>query len=147
MSNSVPVLLASTWLGLAVLLCTFAWFAKRRVIGLSLPIAVTLAALAVYIPTGSARFTKPPPGDYSVVGDDIVPNVAIWVLLKEGSNPPVYFRLPYSNYQADKLQQAMDGEGGVKATVGDEGGVSFDGPPPVTGAEPKTPEVPALTIP
>ncbi|RUU81299.1 hypothetical protein [Mesorhizobium sp. M7A.F.Ca.MR.362.00.0.0] len=140
-------ILASTWLALAVLLCAAAWFAKRRVIGISLPVAVTIAALAVYIPTGSARFTKPPPGDYAVVGADIQVNVAIYVLLKEGSNPPVFYKLPYSNSQADKLQQAMDGEGGVKATVGDEGGVSFDGPPPVTGAEPKTPEVPALTIP
>jgi hypothetical protein len=140
-------ILASVWLGLALLLSVFAWFAKRRIIGLSLPIAVALAALAVYIPTGSARFTKPPPGDYSVVGADIQVNVAIYVLLKEGSNPPVFYKLPYSNSGAGQLQQAMDGEGGVKATVGDEGGVSFDGPPPITGAEPKTPEAPALTIP
>ena len=140
-------LLASTWLGLAVLLCTFAWFAKRRLVGLSLPIAVAAAALAVYLPTGSPRFTKPPPGDYDVVGADIVPNVGIWVLLKEGSAPPVYFRLPYSNSQADKLQNAMDGEGGVKAKVGQEGGVSFDGPPPVTGEPPKAPEQPAVSIP
>lgn len=140
-------LIASDWLGLAVLLCAAAWFAKRRIIGLSLPIAVALAALAIWVPTGSPRFTKPPPGDYSVVGADIVPNVAIWVLLKEGSNPPVFYKLPYSNTQADQLQNAKDGEGGVKATVGDEGGVSYDGDPPVTGAEPKTPEVPALSIP
>lgn len=140
-------LLASTWLGLAVLLCTFAWFAKRRVIGLSLPFAVALAALAVYVPTGSPRFTTPPPGDYKVVGADIVPNVGIWVLLKDGSNPPVYFLLPYSNSQADALQNAMDGEGGAKAQVGQDGGVRYDGAAPVTGSDAKTPETPAISIP
>jgi hypothetical protein len=140
------IILASTWLGLSLLLCVFAWYARRWV-ALTLPVAVALAALAVYLPTGSPRFTKPPPGDYDVVGADIVPNVGIWVLLKEGSAPPVYFRLPYSNSQADKLQSAMDGEGGVKAKVGQEGGVIFDGPPPVTGEPPKAPEQPAVTIP
>lgn len=140
-------LLASTWLGLAVLLCTFAFFAKRRIIGLSLPIAVALAALAVYVPTGSPRFTTPPPGDYKVVGADIVPNVGIWVLLKDGSNPPVYFLLPYSNSQADALQNAMDGEGGAKAQVGQDGGVRYGGAAPVTGSDAKTPETPSLSIP
>ncbi|MGY2995432.1 hypothetical protein [Mesorhizobium sp. URHB0026] len=143
-------LLASTWLGLAVLLCTFAWFAKRRVIGLSLPIAVAVAALAVYLPTGSPRFTHPPAGSYTVVGADIVPNVGIWVLLKEGGKPPVYYRLPYSNSQADQLQNAKDtaGEGGVKATVGDEGGVTYQGEHPQSDtAPPKTPEIPAISIP
>lgn len=143
-------LLASTWLGLAVLLCTFAWFAKRRAIGISLPIAVALAALAVYIPTGSARFTQPPPGDYTVVGADIQVNIAIYVLLKTGDAPPTFYRLPYSNAAANQLQNAMDGaEGGsgVKVKIDGEGGASYDGDPPVTGTEPKTAEQPSLTLP
>lgn len=139
------IVLASDWLCLALLLCIFAWYARRWV-ALTLPVAVASAALAVWLPTGSPRFTPIPPGDYSVVGADIVPNVAIWVLLKDGSNPPVFYRLPYSNSQADKLQQAKD-EGGARAIVGQEGGVTFDGPPPVTGSEAKTPETPALSIP
>lgn len=144
-------LLASTWLGLAVLLCTFAWFSKRRVIGLSLPFAVCLAALAVYLPTGSPRFTKPPAGDYTVVGADIVPNVGIWVLLKEGGNPPVFYRLPWSTAQGDALQQAMDGAQGTgqgpHVKIDGEGGEAYDGDPPTVGNPPKTPEVPAISIP
>lgn len=140
------VVLASTWLGLSLVLCVFAWYARRWV-ALTLPIAVAVAAFSIWLPTGSPRFTPVPPGDYAVVGADIVPNVAIWVLLKDGSNPPVFYKIPYSNSQADKLQNALDGEGGAKAKVGEEGGVSFDGPPPITGSEPKAPEQPALTIP
>lgn len=144
-------LLASTWLGLAVLLCTFAWFAKRRVIGLSLPIAVALAALAVYLPTGSPRFTKPPPAEYTVVGADIQVNVAIYLLLKVGDAPPTYYRLPYSNEAANQLQQALDGAAGggpgVKVKIDGEGGQSYDGPPPVTGEPPKTPETPQISLP
>ncbi|KRB22656.1 hypothetical protein [Mesorhizobium sp. Root172] len=144
-------LLASTWLGLAVLLCTFAWFAKRRVIGLSLPIAVCLAALAVYLPTGTPRFTTPPKGDYAVVGADIQVNVAIYVLLKEGSGPPVFYRLKYTNEAANQLQQALDGQAGggpgVKVKIGEDGGQSYDGEPPVAGEPPKTPEAPAISLP
>ena len=144
-------LLASTWLGLAVLLCTFAWFSKRRVIGLSLPIAVALAAIAVYLPTGSPRFTKPPAGDYTVAGYDIQVNIAIYVLLKEGSNPPVFYRMPYTNEAAGQLQQAADGAQGTgqgpHVHVDGEGGETYDGPPPVTGEPPKTAETPAITLP
>jgi len=144
-------LLASTWLGLAVLLCTFAWFAKRRVIGLSLPIAVCLAALAVYLPTGTPRFTSPPAGDYTLVGADIVPNVGIWVLLKEGGNPPVYYLLPYTNEAANKMQAAQDGAQGTgqgpHVKLDGDGGAEYDGPPPVTGSEAKTPETPAISLP
>ena len=144
-------LLASTWLGLAVLLCTFAWFAKRRVIGLSLPFAVALAALAVYVPTGSPRFTTPPPGDYTVVGADIQINIAIFVLLKSGDMPPVYYRLPYSTAAANQLQAAQDASQGTgqgpHVKIDGEGGQAYDGPPPVTGEPPKTPETPAISIP
>jgi hypothetical protein len=143
--------IASDWLGLAVLLCTFAWFAKRRFIGLSLPFAAMIAAYAVYLPTGSPRFTAPPAGDYTLVGADIVPNVGIWMLLKEGSNPPVFFRLPYSNEAANKMQAAQDGAQGTgqgpHVKIDGEGGAEYDGPPPVAGEQPKTPETPAISIP
>lgn len=144
-------LLASTWLGLAVLLCTFAWYAKRRVIGLSLPIAVALAALAVYLPTGTPRFTAPPAGDYTVVGAKMVPNVGIWLLLDDGKGDPQYYRLPYSNEAANKLQAAQDGAQGTgqgpHVRIDGEGGQAYDGDPPTTGNPPKTPEVPAITLP
>jgi len=144
------ITLASDWLGLALLLCIFAWYAGRW-LALALPLAVTVAALAVYIPTGSARITEPPPGRYVVVGADIEIDVAIWALLKPENGPAVYYRLPYSAGQAGALQEAKDGagEGGqVTATVGDEGGVQYDGPPPsAVGEQPKVPERPAVSIP
>lgn len=143
----MTALIATDWLGLALILCLAAWFAKRQLVCILLPFAAMIAAFAVWIPTGTPRFTTPPPGDYKVVGADIVPNVGIWVLLKDGSNPPVYFLLPYSNSQADALQNAMDGEGGAKAQVGQDGGVRYDGAAPVTGSDAKTPETPAITIP
>lgn len=139
----------SDWLALALLLCLAAWFAKRRIVVISLPIAVLLAAAAVWVPTGSARFTAPPAGDYKVVGADIVVSAYIDALLKPKDGPAVLYRLPYSTKAANDLQGAQDAGNGVKATVvGDgEGGVSYAGPPPVTGLPPKQPETPAITLP
>ncbi len=142
-------LLATDWLALSILLCIYAWYA-RRWIALTLPVAVALAALAIYVPTGSPRFTTPPKGDYQVVGADIQVDIAIYVLLKLGDAPPVFYKLPYSAMQANSLQQAMDGAengSGVKATVDGEGGVAYDGDPPVTGEPPKAPEQPAIQLP
>lgn len=140
-------LIASDWLLLAAILCAAAWFANRRFITFLLPFAVAIAAFAVYLPTGSPRFTRPPAGDYKVIGADIDVNVAIYVLLKPANGQAVYYRLPYTNTQADQLQNAMDGEGGAKADVGEDGGVRYDGAAPVTGSEAKTPETPAITLP
>ncbi len=140
-------ILATTWLALSIMLCVFTWFKGgwRHVV--LLPLTVALAAYYLYIPTGSPRFTAPPQGDYQLIGADIQPNVAIYALLKPADGPAVFYRLPYSTTQANSLQQAMDGEGGAKATVNGEGGVSYDGDPPVTGEPPKVPEQPAVTIP
>ena len=139
-------MLATDWLALAVLLCLFAWFAGRW-LALALPVAVALAALAIYIPTGSPRFTTPPPGEYSVLGADIQVDRYIDALLKPASGDAILYRLPYSTQQANQLQGAMDGEGGVKAKVDGEGGASFDGEAPVTGEPPKAAEQPAVTLP
>jgi hypothetical protein len=143
-------LLASTWLLLAVVMCGFAWMAGKRLVALSLPLAVALAALAIYIPTGSPRFTAPPSGNYTVVGAKIVVDVAIYALLDNGNGEPSYYRLPYTTSQANALQSAMDGtqDGhGVQAIVGQDGGVAYNGPPPVTGEPPKVPETPQVSIP
>ncbi|MBZ9807714.1 hypothetical protein [Mesorhizobium sp. ESP-6-2] len=141
------IAIASTWLGLSLVLCLSAWVAKRRIVAVSLPFAVCIAALAVYIPTGSPRFTAPPAGEYQVLGADIQVDVAIYALLKPKDGPAVYYKLPYSTSQANALQGALDGEGAAKAQVGENGGVSYDGDPPVTGTEPKQPETPAISIP
>ncbi|WP_192248420.1 hypothetical protein [Mesorhizobium caraganae] len=144
------MVIASTWLGISILMCIFAWFAARW-LALALPLAVAAAALAIYIPTGSPRFTTPPPGKYTVLGAKIVPDVGIWVLLDDGASEPRYYRLQYSTSQANELQGAQDAgqgqPGSVKMEVGQDGGTRYDGPPPVTGEPPKAPEQPALTIP
>lgn len=140
--------LASTWLGLAIALSAVAWFARWPAAVL-LPISTVAAALALFVPLGDPKFTTPPPGDYSVVGADIDVGNAIYVLLKNGSGPAVYYKLPYSTSKANELQGAMDateGQGGVSANVDGEGGVSYDGEPPVTETAPKAPETPQFSF-
>jgi hypothetical protein len=142
------IALASDWLALALLLCVFAWFAGRW-LAVALPLVVTIAAFAVYLPTGTPRFTSPPPGKYTIIGADIQVDVAIYALIK-ADGVPVYYRLPYTTSQANALQAALNGaqDGqGVQAIVGQDGGVSYDGDPPVTGLPPKQAEQPAVTLP
>ncbi len=146
------MIIASVWLGLCLLLCAYSWAASRRLAAILLPVSAIVAAASLWIATGSPRFTSPPPAKYTVVGADIQVDVAIFVLLKTGNSPPVYYKLPYSTSAANSLQQALDaaqgtGSGGVKAEVGEDGGVAYDGPPPVSGEPPKVPEQPAATIP
>lgn len=137
---------ATVWLSLALLLCGFAWASTRRIPALTLPAMTALAALAMYVPLGLPKFTTPPPGNYTVVGAKIVVGEAIYVLLDNGVGEPVYYILPYSNPAAGDLQGALDGEGGAFATVGENGGVRYDGEPPVSGDAPKEPDQPAFTI-
>ena len=144
-------LLASTWLLLAVVMCGFAWMAGRRLVALSLPLAVALAALAIYVPLGMPIPHTPKPGHYTVLGAKIIVDVGIWVLLDDDAGEPRYYRLPYSASQANELQGAQDAgqgqPGSVKMVVGQDGGEQFDGPPPVTGDPPKQPETPQVSIP
>lgn len=141
-------ILASVWLALSLILCTFAWLANRRVGLICLPLAAVVTALALWVPTGSPRFTRPPPGEYAVLGHKIEVDRAIYLLLDSGG-VPTYYVLPYTTGKANDLQDALDaGEGkGVRVKIdGDSGGESYDGPPPVTAEETKTPETPAFTI-
>lgn len=143
------ITLASDWLALALLLCVFAWYA-RRWLALALPFAVAVAALAIYIPTGTPRLTAPPQGKYLVLGADIQVDIAIYALLKGEDGVSRFYRLPYSTGQANALQEAKDGAGGggqVTATIGEDGGAQYDGPPPVQGDPPKQAEQPMLSIP
>lgn len=145
------ITLASTWLLLAVVMCGFAWMAGKRLAALSLPLAVALAALAIYAPLGMPVPHSPKPGKYIVLGAKIIVDVGIWVLLDDGTGEPRYYRLPYSTQQANDLQGAQDAgqgqPGSVKMVVGQDGGEQFDGPPPVSGDPPKMPETPQVSIP
>lgn len=142
--------IASTWLGLAILLSAFAWLAKKRLAAISLPFAALIAAGALFVPLGRPIPLMPPAGDYTVVGADIQVDVAIYALLKPAGGQPVFYRLPYSNEQASQLQGAKDASQdgtGIHAVIGEDGGVKYDGSPPVTGEQPKQAEAPAISLP
>jgi hypothetical protein len=139
----MTITIASTWLGLALLLCAYAWFAYRT--PYVLPVLAAAAALCMYTATGTPRLTAPPPGHYQVLGADIVPDQYIDALLDDGTTT-TYYRLPYSTAQANALQAAMDGGSGAHAEVGEGGGVAYDGEPPVHGDENKQAEQPQLNL-
>jgi hypothetical protein len=144
------IILASVWLGLALLLSFYAWLAGKRVAALSLPLSVITVSAGLVIVSGTPRLTSPPAGHYTVLGARIDVDVAIYALLDDGKGEPRYFKLPYSTSQANALQQAMDGSPdgqGVQAIVGQDGGVSYDGQPSVTGLPPKQAEQPAIALP
>lgn len=144
------ILIASVWLLLALIMCGFGWAAGRRISAILLPFAVTVAAFAVYLPTGTPRFTKPPSGKYTVLGARIDVDIAIYALLDDGKGEPRFYKLPYSQSSANQLQGALDGSQdgqGVTANVDGDGGVQYDGEPPVTGEAPKAPETPVVTLP
>lgn len=142
--------IASTWLGLAILLSAFAWLAKKRVAAIALPFAAAIAAAALFVPLGRPIPLMPPAGDYTVIGSKIVVDVGIWVLLDDGKGEPRFYRMPYSNEQASQIQGAKDASqdgAGIHAVIGEYGGVRYDGPPPVTGELPKQAEAPAISLP
>lgn len=138
------MIIASTWLALALALCAYAWFAYRT--PYVLPAVALATAAALYVPTGTPRLTPPPPGHYQVLGADIVVDQYIDALLKPEGQPAMLYRLPYSTAQANALQAAMDGGNGVRAEVGTEGGVAYDGDPPVSDSEHKQAEQPQLNV-
>jgi len=145
------LLMATDWLFLSVIICFFAWVAGRRLAALLLPLCAVLAAVALWIPTGTPRLTAIPSGKYAVLGAKIVVDQAIYVLLDGGNGEPIYYRLPYTASEANELQGAQDAgqgqPGSVKLEVGQDGGTKYDGPPPVSGEAPKPPEQPAISIP
>lgn len=147
----VPASVVTVWLGLSLLLSSMAWFSGRRIGAAFLPIAAMIAAFCLYVPLGQPIPLMPPAGDYTVIGADIEVDIAIYALLKDGNKPPVYWRLPYSTASANQLQGAKDGSAdgtGVRMKLDGQGGLSFDGPAPVTGSEPKQADsAPAIQIP
>ncbi|TPJ86980.1 MULTISPECIES: hypothetical protein [unclassified Mesorhizobium] len=137
-------MIASTWLCLMLTLAAYAWFAYRT--PYVLPILAAAAAFAMYVPTGTPRLTAPPAGHYEVLGADIVVDQYIDALLKPEGGEAMLYRLPYSTAQANALQAAKDGGNGVSAEVGTDGGVAYDGDPPVTDTENKHAEEPQLNV-
>ncbi|MCG7507042.1 hypothetical protein [Mesorhizobium retamae] len=147
------IALTTIWLAMCLALCGYAWYGVRRL--WALPALAVIAAMAIYAPTGTPRYTAPPAGQYTVLGARIdVPDGngsgAIYVLLDNGNGEPTYYLLPYTTGQANDLQEALDtaGEGGtVKATMnGEGGGMSYDGEAPVTDDSNKAEERPQIEI-
>lgn len=137
-------MIASTWLALALLLSLFAWLANRKLSLFALPVAAVIAAGSLWVATGTPRISKPPKGEYAVLGHKIVVDEAIYLLLDDGGEPR-YFVLPYSAAAANDLQDADNAGEGKGITVkidGTDGGESYDGPPPVSADQPKIPEQP-----
>lgn len=102
------------------------------------------------LPLGHPTLSRPPAGKFTVLGARIdTPSAtsagAIYVLLD--GEEPVYYKLPSSTADANDLQEAMDGavqgEGGVVATVGEDGNAVFH-PAPVVADEPKVGETAIL---
>jgi hypothetical protein len=83
---------------------------------------------------GHPSFTKPPAGEYTVLGARIDVDEAIYVLLD--GPVPKYYVLPYSQQSANDLQVAQegtaDGEGTVGMSMGEDGSPGFaeEAPPP-----------------
>lgn len=136
---------AAACLALALALSAFAYGALRKWTTVALLPASMAAVCVVAVSLGRPLPMTPPPGDYTVLGAKIIVDVAIEALLDDGKQV-VFYRLPYSTGQANALQQAMDGEGGAYASVGEGGGVSYDGEAPVTGDEDKTPERAQISV-
>lgn len=143
-------IIASTWLFFSLVLCVYAWIGKKSY--LVLPPAVVGLAMAMYVPTGSARPTRPPEGRYTVLGAEINVGVDVRVLLKGvDGRTATYYVMPYDEDRAASLQKALDigyQQGGrVMASFGGDGPESYDGEPPVRGDESKTVETPSVEVP
>lgn len=137
---------AMACLALALALSAFAYGSLKRWTTVALLPASVAAVAMVALSLGRPLPMTPPPGNYAVLGADIQVDRYIDALLKDGDGAAVLYRLPYTTQQANALQAAKDGGGGVRAAVGEDGGVTYDGDPPVSGDATKEPEAPAYSV-
>ena len=100
-------------------------------------------------PLGKPKPTRPPQGNYIILGVDIIENVAIKVLLKGADGISTFYQLPYSNKDASELQGAQDdarAEGGQpQATFGGDGDLTTGVNRPPEAVKPAAPS--AVSIP
>ncbi len=159
----------TTWLIYTLLLSLLALYAiwSRKNIKRWIPVAIFLLAAGIALPTallpmGTCAPWRPEPGEYNVLGFKIIENEAIYVFL-DIDVVPVCYTLPYSTGKANQLQDAAEAGGGkgVKVKVKGSGkgqkadgsggtpdGEIYEGPPPVSGADPdKQEEAPMFAVP
>lgn len=121
------------WLAVVLSIGAVTWFGNRKQAVVFTLISIALGFL-VGLPLGHPSTSKPPAGDYTVLGARIDVDEAIYVLL-DGSIPK-YYVLPYSQAAANELQAAQDGtadgEGTVTMSMGESGSPGFaeETPPP-----------------
>lgn len=139
------------WLGLTLTLAAFALASVYRLRGASVA-AFILAACAAYpllqVPLSYPAHGEPPKGEYTILGARIDIDEAIYVLLDGGDGEPRYWRLPYTAWRAESLQNALnaaEGNGGVEMSVGDGGETEFH-PPPVAADEAKRADTPMMEV-
>jgi hypothetical protein len=133
------------WLAFILAAGAIAWFGTRRQ-AVALAIVAILTAPASFLPLGHAAVWRPE-CPCTVLGARIDPEEAIWVLLDNGSGPPRFHKLPYSQAAANSLQAAMDGaaesQGKVKMKMGEDGSPGFAEEAPAPDPD-KAAEKPAL---
>lgn len=121
------------WLAFVLSVGAVTWFGNRKQAVVFTTISIALGFF-VGLPLGHPSTSKPPAGDYTVLGARIDVDEAIYVLL-DGPIPK-YYVLPYSQAAANELQAAQDGtadgEGTVTMSMGESGSPGFaeETPPP-----------------
>lgn len=122
------------WLAFVLSVGAVTWFGNRKQAVVFTIISIALGFL-VGLPLGHPSTSKPPAGDYTVIGARIDVDEAIYVLLS-AEGEPRYYKLPYSQAAANELQAAQDGtatgEGTVTMSMGPDGSPGFaeETPPP-----------------
>lgn len=135
----------SLWAIIVLFLGVLLWFSRPQLSSLLIWVLGSAILLpATFAPLGEPQFGSPPPGKHTIIGADIIPDVAIYVLLKsETGSYPRYYVLPYTTGQANALQEAIDAtqgqQGGAQAEFGEGGEPAFHGPS-VQEDRPKIPE-------
>jgi hypothetical protein len=140
----------TAWAALVLLFGTVALFAvwsrlptaSRALAATAYVVAAVVALPAVLLPLGNCSPFMPGKGDYQVLGGRIDEPDAIHVMLANGPDAPRCYSLPYTKVRAEALQGAMNEGGKVEAHADSDGGVQFEGEPPVTADADKRQEVP-----
>lgn len=90
----------------------------RMVGAIGFPLAVLMSGGIAYLPLGEPIPMAPLSGTFQVYGGRVVKDVAIYVLLGGDGDEPTYYRLPYVEGDAEKLQTLL--------ANGDVGTISFN---------------------
>lgn len=117
-----------SWIALTLVLGIAAWIAiwsrrqtRARILGVltflaGSPVAFFALAICLGLPMPLIAGVTGPAGDFLVIGQKLVPNEAIYILVDLGKAPR-HFVLPWDSGTAKKLQDAADREEGMKVKI------------------------------